>query len=79
MIILQSFDISKIFNKEMIEDAVLTCKKRGADSKATRLWYSLNNNTRIKIRTGAGLTRTGEVGAVVRQGMLGGLWSVRVY
>ena len=72
MIILQSYDISKIFDKEMIEDAVLTCRKRGADPKATRLWYNLNANTRIKVRTGVGVTRSGEVGAVVGQGMLGG-------
>ena len=33
MIILQSYDISKFFDKEMIQDALLTCKKRGADPK----------------------------------------------
>ena len=73
MIILQSFDISSFFAQEMIQDAVLTCRNRGADPKAQkRLWYSLNNNTRIKVRTGAGVTRSREVGAVVGQGMLGG-------
>ena len=34
MIVLQSYDISKFFDKELIEDAVLTCKKREADTKA---------------------------------------------
>ena len=72
MIILQSYDIAKFFDKEMIEDAVLTCKKRGADPKATRLWFKLNSNTTIRVRTGAGETRAGDVGAVVGQGMLGG-------
>ena len=72
MIVLQSYDISKFFDKELIEDAVLTCIKRGADMKATRLWYKLNEDTRIKVRTGVGETRSGAVGAVVGQGMLGG-------
>ena len=72
MIVLQSYNISKFFDKELIEDAVLTCIKRGADKKAVRLWYKLNEDTRIKVRTGVGETRSGAVGAVVGQGMLGG-------
>ena len=38
MVILQGFDVSKFFDKEMIEDGVLTCLKRGADHNAVRLW-----------------------------------------
>ena len=72
IIILQSYDVAKFFDKEMIEDGILTCLKRGADPKAVRLWYKLNSNTRIQVRTGAGLTKFGEVGAVVGQGMIGG-------
>ena len=72
MIILQSFDISKFFDKETIEDAVVTCLKRGADPKAVRLWFKLNQHTRIQVKTGAGRTRYADVGAVVGQGMLGG-------
>ena len=30
---IQSSDISKYFDKEMMEDAILTCLKRGADKK----------------------------------------------
>ena len=56
----------------MVEDGIITCLKRGADPKAVRLWYKLNSNTRIQVRTGAGLTEFGEVGAVVGQGMIGG-------
>ena len=72
MVVLQSYDISKFFNKELIEDAILTCIKRGAYPRATRLWYKLNANTRIQVKTGVGVTRFGEVGAVVGQGMLAG-------
>ena len=35
--IIQTYDISKFFDKEMMEDAVLTCLARGADPKAVRL------------------------------------------
>ena len=56
----------------MIEDGVLTCLKRGADPKAVRLWYKLNDQTRIQVRTGVGVTKFGEVGAVIGQGMIGG-------
>ena len=72
MIILQGYDVSKYFDKEMIEDGVITCLRRGADPKAVRLWYKLNDDTRIQVRTGAGMTKFGEVGACIGQGMIGG-------
>ena len=56
----------------MMEDAILCCLRRGANPKAVRLWFKLNENTRIQVRTGAGTTKYGDVGAVVGQGMLGG-------
>ena len=34
LIILQTSDITKFFDKEMVEDALLTCYRRGADAKA---------------------------------------------
>ena len=72
MVVLNLYDISKFFDKEMIEDAILTCIRRGADPKAIRLWYKLNENTRIRVKTGAGLSQYEEVGAVIGQGTLGG-------
>ena len=71
-LILQTSDLSKFFDKEMIEDAILTCYKRGADPKACRLWYKINQDTRIRVRTGAGMSQFADVGAVVGQGTLGG-------
>merc|ERR1719509_197815 len=56
MTIVQTYDISKFFDKEMMEDAVLTCISRGADPKAVRLWHRLNDDTRIRVRTGGGMT-----------------------
>ena len=36
-VVIQLFDISKFLDKEMMEDAILTCLKRKADPKAVRL------------------------------------------
>ena len=72
VVLLQLYDISKFFDKETMEDAVLTCQKRRVDPKATRLWKKLQDNTRIRVRTGAGMSDYGEVGAVLGQGTLGG-------
>ena len=71
MIILKLYDISKNFDKEMIEDAILTCKKRKCDPKAVRLWFKLNEKTRIQVKTSSGTSKFGEVGAVLGQGTLG--------
>ena len=71
-VVLQLYDIQKFFNKEMMEDAVLTCGKRKADPKAIGLWVKLNTNTQIQVRTGVGMSQFGNVGAVAGQGMLGG-------
>ena len=56
----------------MIEDAFLTCLKRGANKKASQLWFKLNEHTRIRVRTGVGMTQYTNVGAVVGQGTIGG-------
>ena len=55
----------------MIEDSIKTCLKRGVDQNAVRLWYKLNDNTKIQLRTGAGMTDYAEVSAVFGQGTLG--------
>ena len=60
------------FLKEMIKDAILTCYSRGADPKACRLWYKINEGTRITVRTEAGMSKFANVGTVVGQGTLGG-------
>ena len=72
IIIIQFYDISQYFDKEMIEDAMITCEKRNVNPKATRLWYKLNEQTKIQVRTGAGLSAPALVGPVVGQGTLGG-------
>ena len=71
-VIIQSSDLEKFFDKEMLEDAMLTCIKRGANIKACRLWYNLNKNTKIRVRTGAGMTEYTEAGGIVGQGTIAG-------
>ena len=71
-VIIQCWDISKFFDKEQIEDALLTCYKREANPKAVRLWAKLNENTKIKVKTSVGECESEEVGAVVGQGTIGG-------
>ena len=71
-VILQCFDLEKYFDKENIEDAILTCYNRGADAKAVRCWFKLNQETNIRVRTGVGLSDKALVGAVVGQGTMGG-------
>ena len=56
----------------MIDDAIITCFRRGADPKAIRCWYNLNKDTRIRVRTGAGMSEFSHAGALVGQGTLGG-------
>ena len=42
MLILKFYDIFKIFDKETIVDAILTCKMRGADPKAVQFAFGIN-------------------------------------
>ena len=78
-ILLQCWDISKFFDKEMIEDALLTCYKRDVNPKIVRLWAKLNENTIIKVKTGVGESERVNVGAVVGQGTIGGALVSRRY
>ena len=66
--VIQCYDISKYFDKEMMEDAILAYKERGADPKAIRLWHKLNDKTEIYVKTGVGLTEYTEAGAVLDEG-----------
>ena len=72
MVIIQSYDVSKFFDKEMNEQGVLTCLKKLTDPKAVRLWYKLNENTKIQVKTCASLSEEAEVGAVIGQGTISG-------
>ena len=68
MIILVCYDISGFFDKEVLADVVEELHSIGVDPKAERLFYKLNEATRVKVRTGCGDSEWGEVGDILGQG-----------
>ena len=68
IVVIQCFDVQQYFDKEMIEDSILVCQKRGADPKALRLCHKLNDVTKIQLKVGSSIS---DVGVVVGQGMIG--------
>jgi hypothetical protein len=56
--IIQTFDMKKFFNKESLLDTMYTLKtKANIDNKDYRLWYKLNENTRIRVKNISGRIR----------------------
>ena len=72
LFILQPFDISKFFDKEVLTDVMDTLHGLGVDSKAYRTWSKLNENTTIRVKTGVGYTEWSDEGAMIGQGTGGG-------
>ena len=57
--IINTFDMEKFFDKESLIDIMYTlCKKAGIDEKDYRLWYKLNKNTEIAVRTSVSKSKT---------------------
>ena len=50
-LILQLYDISKLFDREMLMDCMDAMYNNGIKGKLYRLFYEMNRNTRIKVRT----------------------------
>ena len=71
-LIMQTFDISKYFDSEVLRDAMAALYSAGVIGKLYRLWYELNKETEIKVRTGAGISESAFVGETVAQGSIGG-------
>ena len=71
-VILQLFDISKYFDKEILKDAMDTLYSSGIRGKLYRLWYELYKDAQIKVKTGAGMTNSEATGENVAQGSIGG-------
>ena len=68
MIILICYDISAFFDKEVLGDLLDELNCIGVDPRAQRLFYQLNKNTKVRVRTGAGDSDWGEVGDIIGQG-----------
>ena len=50
--IFKVFDMAKFFDKESLLDAMYTLDKKGKISNKTyRLWYMLNEDARIAVKT----------------------------
>ena len=47
--IIQTFDMEKFFDKESLLDTMVTLK-----TKDYRMWFKLNEDTRIRVRTSVG-------------------------
>ena len=70
--IINTLDIEKIFDKECLMDIMYTLwKKAGIDEKDYRLWYKLNEDTEIAVRTSVGESKTEIVKNSVGQGSFG--------
>ena len=72
IIVLQAYDISKYFDKEVVPDVMNTMNEMGIDKKAYRTWSKLNENTTIRVKTGVGYSEWSREGAMIGQGTGGG-------
>ena len=64
-------DLVAFFDWEDIFDVMSTLYQTGVNRKASRMWFKLNQDTEIKVRTSAGMTEPANVGDVLGQGTAG--------
>ena len=64
-------DLISFFDRENIFDVMATLYETGVNNTAARLWYKLNQNTEIRVKTSAGMTDVAMVGDVIGQGTAG--------
>ena len=64
-------DLVSFFDRENIYDVMGTLYDAGVNKKAARLWFKLNEETEIKVKTSSGMTNTATVGNVIGQGTAG--------
>ena len=70
--IFQTFDMAKFFDRESLLDCMFTLdKKANIDSKSYRIWYKINDNTVISVRTSVGDSRSERIYDSVGQGQVG--------
>ena len=64
--------MSKFFDKESLLDCMNTLKtKAKIDNKSYRLWYKLNENTKISVKTSVGESDSATVANTIGQGSVG--------
>ena len=76
-LILNIVDIILFFDREEILDVIEALENMKVNKKVLRLWYKLNNNTEIRVKTSVGMTEFAQVGALVGQGSGEPRWAPR--
>ena len=66
------FDVSKYFDKENLKDAMDTLYKCRIKGKLYRLWYQMNRDSQIRVKTAGGISKIKTIGENVTQGSIGG-------
>ena len=61
-------DLIKFFDKQSLVDACDSLHRAKVNNKCYRVWYKLNQNTQIEVRTGSGVSERGLAGPVTGQG-----------
>jgi hypothetical protein len=61
-LIITLVDIVAFFDKEDISDVMQTLNDIGVNKKAARVWFKLNQGTKISVKTASGMSDTALVG-----------------
>ena len=70
--IISVFDMAKFFDKESLLDCMNTLNKKAKiDAKSYRMWFKLNENTKISVKTSVGDTKKAQIDDSVGQGSFG--------
>ena len=70
--IINTFDMEKFFDKESLIDIMFTLsKKADISDKDYRMWFKLNEDTKIAVRTSVGESKTEIIKNSVGQGSFG--------
>ena len=64
-------DIKSFFDKENIFDCLETMENLKVNEKAARVWYKINKDTEVTVKTTCGDTKTAYVGDCLGQGTAG--------
>ena len=67
------YDMAKFFDKESLLDCMNTLNKKAQidANKSYRMWYKLNENTKISVKTSVGESKTAPIKDSVGQGSFG--------
>ena len=64
-LIIQLYELSKYFDKEMLRDAMNSLHEANVRGKLYRLWHMMNCDNRVKVLTSAGMTESRSTGKML--------------